>query len=265
MTLGIGETLYGARRRQRLTLSDAAAETRIRESYLAALEEEEFSVLGGDVYVRGFLRNYAKYLGIDGEPLVETFRAEHQTSDENASFSPAAVPSFSAQGDPPARWKIIAGVAGTVVLLVFFVGRCGQDTADQDEPMVGPEPTAVASTAPGGRAGAASAPSRPGDASSRTPSPLQEIDAVMEVTGGDSWTRATVDGSFRDEGFKAPGTTREYQADESLVLRLGDAGNVRLRVNGDDLGVIGGDGEVWEVRCEVGMKCRTERKASAST
>ncbi len=74
MALGIGETLRAARRQQRRTLSDAAAETRVRETYLAALEEEEFSALGGDVYVKGFLRSYFRYLDVpDAERLVAAF------------------------------------------------------------------------------------------------------------------------------------------------------------------------------------------------
>src|SRR5688572_20071792 len=78
MATGIGETLRTARRQQRVSLTDAAAETRVRESYLAALEEEDFAALGGDVYVKGFLRSYARFLRLDPEPLLAAYRAQHQ-------------------------------------------------------------------------------------------------------------------------------------------------------------------------------------------
>lgn len=268
MTLGIGETLRDARRRQRLTLSDAAAETRIRETYLAALEEEEFSTLGGDVYVRGFLRNYAKYLGLEAEPLVETFRVEHQRPEEAASLGPAAEPAFSLPGGSTPRWKIIAGVGGSLALLLLYLGRGGQDAVGPDEQIAAPEPTAIESptaseaaplAAAGASAGADDA--SPTASPSGSPEPLEEIVAVMEVTGGPSWTRATVDGQQQEEGVKAEGTTREYRAEQSLVLRLGDASKVRVQVNDRDLGVIGGVGEVWEVSCEVGGQCTTEQVA----
>lgn len=76
--LGIGETLRAARRRQGRTLADAAESTRARETYLAALEQEEFDTLGGDVYVRGFIASYAKFLDLDPEPLLETYSASRQ-------------------------------------------------------------------------------------------------------------------------------------------------------------------------------------------
>jgi hypothetical protein len=59
MSMGIGDVLRDARRRQGASLSDAADVTKVRESYLAALEQEEFDGLGGDVYVKGFIASYA--------------------------------------------------------------------------------------------------------------------------------------------------------------------------------------------------------------
>lgn len=76
MRSGIGDTLRAARRAQGRTLSDAAEATRVRETYLAALEQGDFGALGGDVYTRGFLRSYARYLELDPEPLVQAYLAE---------------------------------------------------------------------------------------------------------------------------------------------------------------------------------------------
>src|SRR5690606_22206061 len=65
MATGIGETLRAARHQRGRTIADAAAATRVREYYLAALEQDDFAALGGDVYVKGFLLRHAKYLGLD--------------------------------------------------------------------------------------------------------------------------------------------------------------------------------------------------------
>lgn len=75
MDLGIGDTLRDARRRNGTTLADAAADTRVRESYLAALEQEEFASLGSDVYVRGFITSYARFLELDPAPLIAAYRS----------------------------------------------------------------------------------------------------------------------------------------------------------------------------------------------
>jgi len=92
MSTGIGEALRAARRQQGRSLADAASATRVRESYLAALEEEEFAALGGDVYVRGFLRSYARFLGLNPEPLLESFRREHERPDEAPPLAPTGRP-----------------------------------------------------------------------------------------------------------------------------------------------------------------------------
>jgi cytoskeleton protein RodZ len=59
----IGSSLRAARMRQRLELSQAERDTRIRAKYLGALEDERFDVLLGPAYTKGFLRSYADYLG----------------------------------------------------------------------------------------------------------------------------------------------------------------------------------------------------------
>src|SRR3712207_3612777 len=85
MASGIGETLRAARRQQGVALADAAAETRVRESYLAALEEEDFGALGGDVYVKGFLRSYARFLRLDPEPLLAAYRTQYERPVEDVA------------------------------------------------------------------------------------------------------------------------------------------------------------------------------------
>src|SRR4051794_16509589 len=73
----IGETLRSAREGQGATIDEAAAATRIRPIHLEALERDELGSAGGLVYAKGFLRQYASYLGLDPAPLLEAYR-EHQ-------------------------------------------------------------------------------------------------------------------------------------------------------------------------------------------
>jgi hypothetical protein len=63
--IGIGPALRKARLLRGKSIEEAARETRIRVDYLHALERERFEALLGDVYVRGFLRSYSTYLGLD--------------------------------------------------------------------------------------------------------------------------------------------------------------------------------------------------------
>ena len=69
----LGDRFRAAREARGLSLSDAAEQIRIRSVYLAAIEDENWSAIGAPVYVRGFLRTYARYLGLDPEEAVGSF------------------------------------------------------------------------------------------------------------------------------------------------------------------------------------------------
>src|SRR5947207_14946808 len=74
MAIAIGESLREARLAQGLELGDVEARIKIRPRYLRALEAEDWDALPGDAYVRGFLRTYGDFLGLDGLGLVEEYR-----------------------------------------------------------------------------------------------------------------------------------------------------------------------------------------------
>src|SRR4051812_42617707 len=71
----IGNTLREARLRRGLDIAECEAETKIRAKYLRALEEEEFDLLPAPSYVRGFLRTYADYLGLDGQLVLDEYNS----------------------------------------------------------------------------------------------------------------------------------------------------------------------------------------------
>jgi Helix-turn-helix domain len=73
----IGNSLREARVRQRLEHRDVELGTKIRARYIRALEEEEFATLPGDTYIRGFLRTYADYLGLDGQIYVDEYSSRY--------------------------------------------------------------------------------------------------------------------------------------------------------------------------------------------
>ena len=72
----LGEILRAQREKKSITLEQAAADTRIREKFLAALEDGDYKLLPGAVYTKGFLRNYAEYLDLDTEELIALYQRE---------------------------------------------------------------------------------------------------------------------------------------------------------------------------------------------
>ncbi len=79
----IGPTLREARERQQLGLDRAEAETKIRARYLRALEDEDFDLIPGPTYVRGFLRTYAARLDLDGQLFVDEYNSRFASSRED--------------------------------------------------------------------------------------------------------------------------------------------------------------------------------------
>ncbi len=116
----LGERFRAAREARGLSLSDVAEQIRIRSVYLAAIEEENWNAIGVPVYVRGFLRTYARFVGIDPEEAVAAFnRTQPQPPPQAGAAREAAEgDSTRARQGSPLIW-IAAAVA--VVLIAFVV------------------------------------------------------------------------------------------------------------------------------------------------
>src|SRR5919112_5706575 len=78
----IGNSLREARLRQHLDFPELEQATKIRGKYLRALEEEQFDVLPAQTYVKGFLRSYAEYLGLDGQLYVDEYNTRFVSGEE---------------------------------------------------------------------------------------------------------------------------------------------------------------------------------------
>ena len=82
----IGASLKEARLRQGLDFPEIETGTKIRGKYLNALEEERFDVLPAEAYIKGFLRTYAEYLGLDGQLYVDEFNSRYVAPEEMQSI-----------------------------------------------------------------------------------------------------------------------------------------------------------------------------------
>src|SRR6058998_2644552 len=80
----IGSSLREARLRQALDFPEIEQATKIRGKYLRALEDEQFDLLPAQTYVKGFLRSYAEYLGLDGQLYVDEYNSRYVVGEEDA-------------------------------------------------------------------------------------------------------------------------------------------------------------------------------------
>ncbi len=114
----LGETLRQARLDKGVSLADAARETRIRRSYLEALEAEDAAALPPQVYTRGFLKTYAEYLGLSPESMVDLYQPS--TRREPSTTLRSAVPHVAIPRQIPLR-PVMYGISSIVfVALVGF-------------------------------------------------------------------------------------------------------------------------------------------------
>lgn len=88
----IGNSLREARLRQHLDFPEAEHGTKIRGKYLRALEEERFEVLPSHTYVKGFLRSYADYLGLDGQLYVDEYNSRFVGGEDDMPMRARRVP-----------------------------------------------------------------------------------------------------------------------------------------------------------------------------
>jgi hypothetical protein len=132
----IGNSLREARERQGLAYPEIELATKIRAKYIRALEEEDFTAIPGDAYIRGFLRTYADYLGLDPDVYVDEYASRFLTSwrDELPPRPPRRrIPSHERSLGRRSVVLVLAGIA-VVTVLVFVAWRFGGSTSDPPAP-----------------------------------------------------------------------------------------------------------------------------------
>jgi len=237
----LGERFREAREARGLSLSDVSEQIRIRSLYLAAIEEENWSAIGAPVYVRGFLRTYARFLGLDPEEAVGEFgRTLGSPAATGGDFS-------DEETGRRRRWgSMLVGLAATIaVLLVAFVVyneltmRRGGVTVVQATPTPSASPAASQTPAAASPAPSVQTPGA-GPVAARGGG-----NSIALVLSAPSWLRVTVDGNVSMEGTFPAGTSKTFHGKSALV-RIGNAGGVEIYVDGKDVGKLGKPGDVVE-------------------
>ena len=121
----IGNSLREARERQGLGYPEIELATKIRAKYVRALEEEDFTSIPGDAYIRGFLRTYAEYLGLDGDIYVDEYASRFITSWRDELPPRPERRRIRARERPFERRAVLLVLAGIVLvaILVFAAFR----------------------------------------------------------------------------------------------------------------------------------------------
>ncbi|MFF2655092.1 helix-turn-helix domain-containing protein [Streptomyces sp. NPDC058045] len=235
-TESVGHTLRQARIASGRTVDDLSTVTRVRIPIVHAIEDDDFSRCGGDVYARGHIRSLANALGLDPAPLIARFDAEHGG---RTNTSPAT-PMFEAERIRPDRrrpnWT--AAMVAAIVAVIGFVGFTllkGSDSGGSDDTQVA-EGSTPATSKPAGTKHGSHKPETPRPDptdSAIAAAPRDKVTVMVNATDGRSWISAKDhNGRLLFDGLLEQGQTKTFQDNQKIDLVLGDAGSIKLFVNG---------------------------------
>lgn len=247
----VGQILREAREAQGMTLEDAAARLRLMQRQVEAMETDDFESLGQPVFARGFVRNYARLLGLAPEALLA--RMEGAPAEPTA-VSPAAPPQPHSWLSSPWLILLLLGLLLLVVAplsLYWWLNSEGGDgpsqrmspaTQGRPAPVAAPEP--VADPAEAARPVVEGVPIAPAAPAAETPEAPEQLEAgVPEVPatsgvlhlefGDEAWVEIK-DGSGRmlHRQLNPPGSRVDVKGQPPFDVVIGNAAQARVTYNG---------------------------------
>ena len=256
-----GARLKREREQRGVTLDDIALTTKIGKRLLTALEEEHFDQLPGGIFSKGFVRAYARHLGIDEEQAVADYlSATAPSSPSELPLSDLPVEMAEQLEDrEPVRavhvpWTLFAALLLIVALGFALWGFYSREARKQAPPVAHTQTAAV----PGAGLTHTNVQSQPADA---TPGSFTVSIKARE----DSWISITADGKQLSEQMLLAPAEKSIQAHDEIVIKAGSIGALEFSFNGKTLPVQGDYEEVKTLTFDVNGLHPTTPKPSSPT
>jgi hypothetical protein len=131
----IGNSLREARLRQTLDFPEIEQATKIRAKYLRALEDEQFDLLPAQTYVKGFLRSYAEYLGLDGQLYVDEYNSRFVVGEEESPARPRRVAPAPSRGVQVQSRVVLLTLLGIVAVTALVIVAWTRGEPQKKEPV----------------------------------------------------------------------------------------------------------------------------------
>jgi len=237
-----GENLRRERELRGIDLREMADATKISIRFLQAIEQDRVDILPGGIFPRAFVRQYAKYLGLDAERLVAEFVYAHGGETAPRKDTRASV---RVDQGPPRGLILVAVALGLLGLVGWKVRGLGKSP----QPPASPSVAAPAATfaydrvypPPSGAAGGA-------------PHTAAGTMVLTVLARRSSWVEAKVDGTTVLNRVLKGGESQRLEAHQEVLLSVGNAGGIAVTLNDRALAPLGGDGEV---KRDIAINART--------
>lgn len=247
-----GDRLKREREKRNVSLDEIAKSTKISKRHLTELEEERFSDLPGGIFNKGFVRAYAKFLGLNEEELVNAYVSAEaaakadfvppiamETTKLMSSMAVAKEREESVRpSDPAARFLSVA----VALVVVLGLGGYGYKYLEQQR-----QTSTASAAAPAPETSPAVAiPPKPVEETAPTPASIPDADAKADAmpqhgvfielrAKAESWLQVTADGRAPVEMTLAPNQSKKFFAQKQLVMKVGNAEGVEISRNGKTL------------------------------
>ncbi|WP_448532837.1 helix-turn-helix domain-containing protein [Parathermosynechococcus lividus] len=240
----IGTLLHEKRLELGLSLEDLAAKTLVRQSILAAIEKGALDELPEAIYTQGFIRRFADAMGLDGKSLAAHFPTMAESA-RPIDKPTRGVTGIGFQLRPIHLYLTYFAVVVAAVAGLAYLFRPQPQSITDVRPGLTPEATNP-SPSPAHQTTSSPDPSP-------APTPSSDVVDVKLSLSGASWLEVEADGEVVYTGILEAGTERSWQAKERLIVRTGNAGDVKVSVNNGPATPMGAVGEVIEKEYVVGQ------------
>ncbi len=221
MNESVGYYLKRTREVREIELEDVAKKTKISVRFLKAIEEGKWDILPGEVFIKGFLRTYASYLGLNPEELVQRYLQERKV-EEKPLVETVKSKSFNLK----IIW-VALGIFFLFFLLILFI--IPRKNKKEERSVVLEEGTKKEIIQ-----------EKPKESFEEKKDILNKIELLFTRY---CWLRVEIDGKNVFEGFKGAGDKLEYNFKENFILKVGDAGALQVIKDGVPQPRLGEDGQ----------------------
>lgn len=252
----IGETLRKAREASGLDLQEIAMTLKIRHEHLRAIEGNDFEKLPADVFTIGYIREYAKFLKISANPLIEAYKEIRSREDRPVEIITEPLPGKKI---PVSRRMllyllIITALITAIAFLTYSrpsktPAKETREIIAQTAPLTGNDEKKIPSPA---LAPQVEPIPQPTPVQHVAPAPKPAIASgkyILKATAiENTWLRVDMDDGKREDIFMRPGESKEWTSQKGFSLWLGNAGGLRLTLNAKDLGIPGVSGHTIRLK-----------------